>query len=233
MPHTADELREYADEHVLYEIWMTADLTARMSRHAEMFRQGVSESDGRFASELLDLAGRNADIESWATHVRNLLKFLYMKRPTQADVVAAEYFEKVHDWTGIRPDRPDSLGRVNARVPVEIGHLSFGRLGLSEEEKSWPYQQMWRELASVVDVFVSAVPDGSISQTFRTQAKALLSGYRPEGIRELVTKMGRDSIRHGSGVTHTSTDYSVSDFEPGAGTATALSLPKCEPPIHG
>src|SRR5262245_21931485 len=104
MAHTAAELRAYADEHLQYEIWMASALTARLRRQAVIFSRGLSSREP-LAEEVLDLAGRNADIESWATHVRGLLKFLYQKKPKQSDVVAAEYFVRVSDWTGVRPDR--------------------------------------------------------------------------------------------------------------------------------
>jgi hypothetical protein len=68
--HTVAELRKFADEHLLYEIWTTASLAARLERHARLFDGGLSvERDGPIAAELLELPGRNADIESFAMHV--------------------------------------------------------------------------------------------------------------------------------------------------------------------
>ena len=54
----ADELRGFADEHLWYEIKSISDLTARLTRHAELFENGLSEGDGDLAGELLEPAGR-------------------------------------------------------------------------------------------------------------------------------------------------------------------------------
>ncbi len=66
--------------------------------------------------EVLDRIGRNADIESFAMHSKNLVFFLYGKKPTSNDVVAAFYFDRASDWASVRPDRPKSLALVNQRV---------------------------------------------------------------------------------------------------------------------
>lgn len=186
---------------------MTSMLTARMNRHAGRFDGGLPASEGPLAQELLELTGRNADIESFALHVRNLLWFLYPTKPKQGDVVAASYFDDRNDWFSIRPDRPKSLDRVNARVPVEIVHLSFGRLEARESDKRWPYDVMWRDLATVIGVFLDRVPDNRVSAEFRETAKALLPDSSTEALRDIVSEMDRmsrasESGRDGDGDDH-------------------------------
>jgi hypothetical protein len=225
------ELRDYADEHLLYEIWMTATLTARMRRHAARFHAGLSASDDPLAQELLELTGRNADIESFALHVRNLMFFLYAKKAKQGDVVAASYFEDRNDWSRNRPDRPKSLDRVNTRVPVEIVHLSLGRLKVRESDKRWPYEVMWRDLAAVIAVFLERVPEGRVSPEFRDAAKALVAGSSTNVLQDVVSEMGRMSIAASIGVTEAPTHYPIAGDSSAAGTATML--PKPEPPELG
>ena len=66
MPPNIERLREYADEHVLYEIAMVAALRARMARYRTRLTQPAEHGSGD--DELLDLAGRNADIERAQFH---------------------------------------------------------------------------------------------------------------------------------------------------------------------
>jgi len=235
MAHAVTELREYAHEHLFYEIWMTATLTARMRRHAALFDEGLSASDGPLAEELLELTGRNADIESFATHVRNLFFFLYGKKAKPSDVVAANYFEDRNDWFSVRPVRPKSLARINERVPVEIGHLSFGRL--RENDKTWPYEEMWRDLAKALDVFLDHVPADRVSTEFRQAAKVLLSPYsQPETIRDFVSALNSDSLIAGLGATTLPAElYRVADdpYPHDSGAGTAVIPPKREIPGFG
>jgi hypothetical protein len=225
------ELRDYADEHLLYEIWMSATLTTRMRRHAARFHAGLSASDDPLAHELLDLTGRNADIESFALHVRNLLFFLYGKKAKQGDVVAASYFEDREDWSRNRPDRPKSLRRVNTRVPVEIVHLSVGRLKVRESDKRWPYEAMWRDLAAVIGVFLERVPEGRVSAEFREAGKALVASSSTNALQDTVSELDRMSLSARVGVTEAATSYSIMDDSSTGGTATML--PKPGPPGLG
>jgi hypothetical protein len=228
------KFRDYADEHLLYEIWMTSTLTARMSRHPDRFDGGLSAAEGPLARELLELTGRNADIESFALHVRNLVKFLYAKRPKQGDVVAASYFDVRNDWFDVRPDLPKSLNRVNARVPVEIVHLSVGRLKVRESDKTWPYELMWRDLAKVIGVFLDRVPENRLSAEFCKTARALLPGSSTEELRHIVTKVDEISRAARAGVTEmeTATYYPIMDDDSSA-AGTATMPPKLEPPGFG
>lgn len=211
----SEALRDFAEEHLWYEIKSIADLTARLARHAELFDAGLSESDGDLARELLEPAGRNADIEAWAMHMANVFHFLYGGRK-HADVVAYEYFDAHHDWTGLRPKRPVSLRRLNDRVPVEIDHLSLGRMNV--KDKRWPYGQMWGDLAKVVRLFVDSVPEDRVSAEFVNAVRTCLP---VEGGRSTIDDVTR--LRHGAtnaevGVTSTATSYT-------GGTATWTTPP--------
>jgi len=233
MAHTDDDLREYADHHLYYEIWMASALTERMKRHAALFDGGLSPSDGALAEELLELPGRNADIESFAMHVRNLVWFLYPKKRKLRDVVAADYFDEVHDWTGIRPVRPDSLALVNQRVPVEVAHLGFGRL--RRKDKTWPYEAIWRDLATLIGLFLDNVPEDRVSTEFRDAAKALLpSSPQQKTLRDTLLEMKRKSLVAGVGAT-TAPPYLVPDdpTAPFSSAGTATMPPKPEPPGFG
>jgi hypothetical protein len=231
---TADELREYADEHLLYEVWMVAALAERMKRHAALFDAGLSKRHGPLANELLDLAGRNADIESFATHMRNLVQFLYPHKPKGGTVIAADYFTKRSDWETVRPKRPESLMVANQRVPIEIGHLVLGRA--RREDKTWNHNAIWLDLAKVLRVFVDNVPAQRVSSEFKDALRTLVSTVQPQEMLvqyiDVLEQVAADATEAGRiaglGAT-TAPDFAVSDTdESTAGTAT--KLPPREPP---
>jgi hypothetical protein len=228
-----DELRTYADEHLFYEVWMAAALAERMSRQAALFDAGLAERHGPLAKELLDLAGRNADIESFATHVRNLLAFLYPNKPKAGDVTALEYFANSSDWQAVRPSRPKSLMVVNQRVPIEIGHLSFGRA--RRKDKAWDYRAMWLDLATVLDAFVEHVPPDRVSTEFLGAMRALVSPDQShDNLRhemEALKKVVSDITSAGRSPALGATTYpvvAIADTDESM-AGTAIELPQREP----
>jgi hypothetical protein len=227
MGRSVAELRDFADKHLWYEILMTGSLAARMKRHAVLFDNGLSSDDGRLADEVLEMPGRNADIESFAIHARNLWAFLYLKKPQGGDVVAANYFDDRDEWFKVRgPRDKKSLGRINSRVPVEIGHISLGRQ--KEYDRQWEYEAIWRDLANVMDVFLKNVPGDRVSAAFRKDVKALISRSITTEANDLLAEMRRMSLAATAGATEMFPGYTVSDSD---GTVTLI--PKPEPPGFG
>jgi hypothetical protein len=93
MPSRA-ALSKFTDEHLLYEIEMVAGLTARMLRHVDWFdNRGLTENDGEYAQDVLDMSGRNADIEAFVMHASNVWNVLRGKRE-RAGVVADDFLEE-------------------------------------------------------------------------------------------------------------------------------------------
>ncbi len=104
-----DTLREWADEHLVYE--------ADMMRYA-----------ARRLRELGDDAGeeRNGIIESFAIHVRCLGEFLWYGPSAQHEGDARAVFFCADDVWGTGA-LPPLLAKVDRRVGKEIVHLTFGR----------------------------------------------------------------------------------------------------------
>jgi len=169
MPRTASELRTFADDHLLYEIDMAAALTARLRRYRAHLADGVAIV-GDDHRELLDLAGRNADIEALAMHVRVLVAFFYGAR--QADSATAnDYFEGRNGWSsGPRPQKPRSLERINPRVGEEIAHLSYRR---TNPAKHWDYEQIWRDIVPIIRVFADNASSDRLSARFRERVQSI------------------------------------------------------------
>ena len=109
----ADEARRVGNR-VLYELEMMAGLVERMDRFDELLRAELP--DNELVRDLLDAAGRNADIESFALHARAMWAFLFGPKRRPDDVIARDFFETDGDWRGARLAKPVELDGLPDRV---------------------------------------------------------------------------------------------------------------------
>ena len=123
---TDSELLAYSNEHVLYEISMLVQCGQLLTHRL------VS------VSPALATIIRNAIVESFAIHVRNLVDFLYPGtnvKPT--DVIADDFFDlgkRPPNFPAIAP----SLEAARKRAHKQVSHLTTGRLAEGHPGKSWP-----------------------------------------------------------------------------------------------
>jgi len=113
-----------------------------------------------------ETADDNAFLESFLTHYRNMMDFLYTVRcqHTKDDVLAGDYSSS---WTPPeRPDLPDVRGRINKA----LSHITYNR-------ETQPYKIPWRvnDMLQLIDrdfrTFLA-----SLDRSHRT-----LFGEQPEG----------------------------------------------------
>ena len=113
---------------------------------------------------------RSAIIESFAIHTRNLLKFFFDDKPREDDVVANDFFHVQNEWNHIREKFGDKelLNRIFDRVNKEVAHITYKRLEVTSEEKSWEeirtitkdlFNNLFRE-------FLSSVSDDNLGERF-------------------------------------------------------------------
>jgi hypothetical protein len=140
----ADQCRSFASEHLIYEVEQLHGLVTRLLQIREH-----DEGHGGRDLAYLDMPTRNAQVESFAIHVRSLLDFLYDVRGKTTDAVARDYIPA--GWTP--PEKPPSLDPVKSRVGKEIAHLSYNRIGLTDVKRQWPYLQVWLDLAKLLRAF--------------------------------------------------------------------------------
>lgn len=143
-----DRLREFADEHLDYEVWMLAELTD----HFRKIRAAI-DAAGDGEPDIPDDVTRNAQVESFAVHVRALLEFFYRDRPHQwhpEDALPGDFFKDPERWKELRPPKTPALANIGERVGTEIAHLTYRRLDVVD--KQW-LGVIWHDLAEVVRVF--------------------------------------------------------------------------------
>ena len=113
----------------------------------------------------LDAYARNAILESWVQHVRNLIDFFYTPKK-QDNIVMADFLIDI--------EIPESFPRLNAdlkkakkRANKEMSHLTYTRVGIKLEEKEWPVGIITNYLEETMSSFISLVPAERVTPGLR------------------------------------------------------------------
>ncbi len=106
---------------------------------------------------------KNALLESFALHVRNLIDFLYAENPSSDDVYAGDFFPCKEDWVKIRPQITSLLEKVKKRANKEISHSTYSRIEVNQEEKKWRFVEIFQEMGRAFDAFVEKVDEELLS----------------------------------------------------------------------
>ena len=136
IPLTDRELLDYSKEHVVYELWMFRAVGQALTAPLQM-------------TEPL----RNARIESFVIHLRNLIDFFYSGQVQADDVVAAEFFEGSDDWPRLSSISP-TLSTARIRAHKEVSHLTRKRFAGTPPEKGWEVPELMSEMKGVLNQFV-------------------------------------------------------------------------------
>lgn len=96
----------------------------------------------------------NALIEVFAIHLRNLIDFLYLVRPQQTDVVAAD-FCATDVWEAVKPRISISLEAARVRANKEVAHLTSRRIAGTPPGKEWDPRALAAEIRLLLQLFVA------------------------------------------------------------------------------
>ena len=133
----SDEVLARVASHLDYEYWMVMALAQAMA-------SGISEKGWL----------TNALLESFVIHVRALVDFFYPPANAKPDdVFAIDFFDDPAEWEGIRPPLSENLQRGRARAHKEIAHLTYARLDVTPEAKSWPFIDIANEMGVLMQEF--------------------------------------------------------------------------------
>lgn len=154
-PLRADEFLPYSGEHICYEFGMFLCLAEELSSGTE------------FRSQI-----RNALIESFVIHTRNIISFLYPKCIKEEDVVAKYFFDN-DLWDSIRPQLSQTLKDARDRAHKEIAHLTIRRKDGSDKSKAWDFRSIADDLYPVMKIFA----ENARSDRLHPNVKKVLLGY--------------------------------------------------------
>jgi hypothetical protein len=154
-----------ASEHLCYEVTMLR-FTARQLAE----RQAEGDEP------------KNALLESFAIHVRNLMNFFFRKESSRVknEMLALDYLD---NWN---PPKSEYLRRIEGKINEEISHLSYKRNGVSPEAKKWRIDLIVAELEQVLTAFLRRVPDAHLGGHMQ-QLKGSFSQHLGLGITQSIT----------------------------------------------
>lgn len=139
-------------KHLIYEFGMLHQ-TCELARHEDV------------------RAKKNAFLESWAMHARNLFDFFYStheptKKPRIDDVIAEDFFLDSSFWPSVRPNPSEDLTKLGKRVAKEIAHLTYARASAGPIGPKWPNSRLTNEFRTIVLKFRAVVPSEHVDSRF-------------------------------------------------------------------
>lgn len=138
-----ETLREMARRHLSYEVKMLRELADGLRGH------GVGPR-----------TMRNALLESFLIHYRNLHDFFYPDFPGRKrlphDICAVDYLQNQKRWRKKRPDADPKLLENRERVNVLLAHLTLRRLKYNT--RSWHDKKMASLIEELLQEFLRELP---------------------------------------------------------------------------
>lgn len=144
-----DELREYARDHVLYEI-----------THFVRATQAIEAATTR-------LFPMNFAIEVFALHIRNLLDFFAPRNQRKTDACAAHFYRK---WTA--PELNIYLREARRMADKHVAHLTTDRT-TDIDLKTWAVEPIVYSLIPIIEAFASGAE--LVCESFRQQVAERIS----------------------------------------------------------
>jgi hypothetical protein len=105
---------------------------------------------------------RNSLIESFATHLRNLIGFFYDTKPYPTDVIAGDFYASGQLPAGF-PPISDKLTNAKLRQGKEIGHMSSELKDADSPEKRWDHRELIGEIAPALRFFARTADSDRLS----------------------------------------------------------------------
>lgn len=148
------ELIAYSKEHVYYEIQMLCGCLQLLMANLQS------------PSQALVGVMRNALLESFAIHLRNLVDFLYPNTVKDSDVLADDFFPHAKR-PGAFPALPVNLADARKRAHKQVSHLTTGRLDAGDPGKNWSVHALTREVLAVLVEFSRLASPGKLDSSVR------------------------------------------------------------------
>lgn len=154
-------------EHLYYEYDM-------MIRTANMLMQK------NVLNSWFSISLKNALVESFSIHVRNLIQFFYNDTTDQDDLLAIHYFEDKEQWIGIRGELTSTLKTAKKKANKQISHLTFTRL-TNKPGKNWEVEKIAKELIGLMSKFIETTNSDCMSVDYRSALISLSNVNTQEG----------------------------------------------------
>jgi hypothetical protein len=157
-----------------------ADLLAYSKEHLRYEVQNFFDAGRLLATRPFDTSDsneitiKNALVESFATHLRNLLLFLYPYGGEKSDVISDLFFSNpILDWKQKR--RPESVfgfRDLRQRASQEVSHLTVFRRS-ADKDKQWQLLDIMQSVKAVLDVFVENAAPTKLDASVKDLVKSI------------------------------------------------------------
>jgi hypothetical protein len=102
---------------------------------------------------------KNALIESFAIHIRNLIEFLYWNKKNGRDRVLAEYIiGDAELWHSQLGEMTEEINTIYEKACKRVAHLTIDRIYVTPEDKNWWFAKYTKEVALGLKIFLELVP---------------------------------------------------------------------------
>lgn len=113
---------------------------------------------------LLNQTIKNALIESFAIHTRNLIDFLYPRSYNHDDIIAQDFFNNPMEWKRRRGQLSKNLREARERADKEIAHLTQGRISGTPRRKFWDITKVGNEIKEKISIFIEDADRNRLSE---------------------------------------------------------------------
>lgn len=132
-----------------------------------------------------DWGSKNAHVESFAIHCRNLVFFFFAHDSANKagwargnDILAVDYFKQNSDWITVCPPISTTLLNAKPQADRQVAHITEERRGLNQPSgptASWSISDVVRDIATVMKAFLDHVPQQNLDGNVRTDLEQLAS----------------------------------------------------------
>jgi hypothetical protein len=139
-----------ASDALAYEVWMFQSLASVMHTGSNLPR-----------------VMKNALLEAFLVHTRNLIDFLYSKKGTKPDDIVIDDFYGVapHLQTAL-PAKSEALIYIEPRINKFVSHLTYKRIETAPTPE-WPYPEITDELNMLINIFVISLPENILGPRWK------------------------------------------------------------------
>ncbi len=108
---------------------------------------------------------RNAILESFLIHARNIIEFMYNDKNSRKDDIAANDFTyKTKNWKEIRLPQSDFLNEQYKRAHKKLAHLTYYR---QEDTGGWNLSKIKYEIDCCFKIFVENVSKDELGERWK------------------------------------------------------------------
>jgi len=143
-PFSNSYLRDYSNEHVLYELKQFYGIIAILSDEQDQHR-GPTPS--------LSVIANNTLVEGFALHLRNIVDFLFPAVNPQPTDICADDFCQPGAWSHNVSTISQVLAEARKRANKEVAHLTSNRSDLDDSSRLWDHIQLSQETTQILRLF--------------------------------------------------------------------------------